>query len=230
MLEARLVSIITTDPIENVMRIKTPLVAASISFAFLGTSQAANILVNSSFEEPALPNVRTNNLGSVPTGWSQTLGDPTWNMIRLDGAPYSSGPDSAADGSQILDINGISTIFQSFTLTSTSNITFGASFSNREAHDGSAASTVGIYDSTGATLLSNLVTVDTFGDPTPSVAWSSGQETVTNLAPGTYQFRIALNNFNNVDATFADVTTVPEPSSALLCLLGGFAFASRRRR
>ena len=34
-------------------------------------------------------------------------------------------------------------------------------------------------------------------------------DTFTNVAPGTYQIRIALNNFNNVDATFADVTAIP---------------------
>ena len=101
------------------MKFKTPLLAASVSFALLGDSQAVNVLVNPSFEDPVLTNVRVNNLGSVPTGWSQTLAPATWNMIRLDGAPYSSGPDNAADGFQILDINGISTIFQSFTVTTT---------------------------------------------------------------------------------------------------------------
>ncbi|MDB4491467.1 LamG domain-containing protein [bacterium] len=162
-----------------------------------------NILVNGSFEEPVLDNINTNNLGTVPTGWSQTGADATWNLIRNDGSAYTSGVDNAADGSQIIDLNGIFEIFQTFTLTEASDITFGASFSNRESHNGSDPSTVGIYDATGTTLLSPEVSVDTSADPTPSDVWRSGEATVTGLEPGDYQIRIALNNFNNVDAVFA---------------------------
>ncbi|HUF61911.1 MAG TPA: LamG-like jellyroll fold domain-containing protein [Verrucomicrobiales bacterium] len=177
-----------------------------IAFEILEESPPVNILVNGSFEEPVLGNINTNNLGTVPTGWSQTGADATWNMIRNDGTPYASGVDMAADGSQIVDLNGVFDLFQNFTLTGPSNVTFGASFANREGHDGSAPSTVGIYDATGATLLSPLVSVDTSADPTPSEVWRAGEATVMNLQPGEYQLRIALNNFNNVDAVFAHVS------------------------
>ncbi|HUF60969.1 MAG TPA: LamG-like jellyroll fold domain-containing protein [Verrucomicrobiales bacterium] len=176
----------------------------------------SNILVNGSFEEPVLANINTNNLGTAPTGWSQTGPAETWNLIRNDGTPYGSGVDTAADGSQILDLNGVFEIFQNFTLTETSNVVFGASFANREGHDGSPASTVGVYDATGATLLSPLVSVDTSADPTPSEVWRSGEDAVLNLPPGDYQLRIALNNFNNVDAVFANVSPgedLPEDDS-----------------
>ncbi|MGY8686150.1 MAG: LamG-like jellyroll fold domain-containing protein, partial [Verrucomicrobiales bacterium] len=63
---------------------------------------ATSLLVNGSFEEPVLDNINTNNLGTVPTGWSQTGDDATWNLIRNDGSAYGSGVDSAADGSQII--------------------------------------------------------------------------------------------------------------------------------
>ncbi len=170
-----------------------------------GGTPGPNILVNGSFEDPVLNNINTNNLGTIPTGWSQTGPDATWNMIRNDGTPYGSGVDTAADGSQILDLNGIFEIFQNFALTEASDITFGAAFANREGHDGSPPSTVGIYDATGTNLLSPLVAVDTSADPIPSDVWRFGEATARNLAPGDYQIRIALNNFNNIDAVYANV-------------------------
>ncbi|MFT5190696.1 MAG: hypothetical protein ACI957_003732, partial [Verrucomicrobiales bacterium] len=166
---------------------------------------ATSLLVNGSFEEPVLDNINTNNLGTVPTGWSQTGDDATWNLIRNDGSAYGSGVDNAADGSQIIDLNGIFEMFQNFTLAADSNVTFGASFANREGHDGSDPSTVGIYDAAGTNLLSPVVSVDTSAEPIPSEVWLSGQASVT-LPAGDYQLRIALNNFNNVDAVFATAT------------------------
>ena len=184
---------------------------------FSGGGAAVDVLVNGGFEDPVLNNINTNNLGTAPTGWSQTGADATWNLIRNDGSPYGSGVDTAAEGSQILDLNGIFEIFQSFTLTETSDITFGASFANREGHDGSDPSTVGIYDAAGTTLLSPVASVDTSADPTPSDVWRSGEATVTGLAPGEYQIRIAVNNFNNVDAAFARATAAGsgDPRDAL---------------
>ncbi|MFT5189560.1 MAG: hypothetical protein ACI957_002590 [Verrucomicrobiales bacterium] len=166
---------------------------------------ATSLLVNGSFEEPVLDNINTNNLGTVPTGWSQTGDDATWNLIRNDGSAYGSGVDSAADGSQIIDLNGLFEMFQNFTLAADSNVTFGASFANREGHDGSDPSTVGIYDAAGTNLLSPVVSVDTSAEPIPSEVWLSGEASVT-LPAGDYQLRIALNNFNNVDAVFATAT------------------------
>lgn len=125
------------------------------------------LLINGSFEEPVLDNINTNNLGTVPVGWSQTGADETWNLIRNDGSSYSSGVDNAADGAQIVDLNGVFELFQNFTLEETSDVRFGASFANREGHDGSDPSTVGIYDAPGTTLLSPVVSVDTSADPTP---------------------------------------------------------------
>lgn len=172
-----------------------------------------NLLVNGSFEEPVLDNINTNNLGTVPTGWRQTGDDATWNLIRNDGSAYGSGVDNAAEGSQIIDLNGIFEIFQNFTLASDADVLFGASFANREGHDGSEPSIVGIYDAAGENLLSPEVSVDTSGEPTPSEAWLNGQDGVS-LAAGDYQIRIAVNNFNNVDAVFVNVSGGGTPPSA----------------
>ena len=162
-----------------------------------------NLIVNGSFEEPAVDNINQNNLGVVPTGWSQTGADATWNIIRNDGTPYDNGVDTAADGSQVLDLNGVFEIFQNFTLAEASDVTFGASFANRSGHDGADPSTVGIYDAAGENLLSPEVSVDTSGEPQPSEAWSTGEAVATNLPAGEYQIRIALHNWNNMDAVYA---------------------------
>ena len=172
-----------------------------------------NLLVNGSFEEPVLDNINTNNLGTAPTGWSQTGDDATWNLIRNDGSPYGSGVDNAAEGSQIIDLNGIFEIFQNFTLETDADLLFGASFANREGHDGSDPSTVGIYDAAGEELLSPEVSVDTSDEPIPSDVWVNGQDGVS-LPAGEYQIRIALNNFNNVDAIFVEVSGGGTPPSA----------------
>ncbi len=169
-------------------------------------SDGNNILVNSSFEEPAVDNINSNNLGVVPTGWSQTGDDATWNVIRNDGTPYDNGVDTAADGSQVLDLNGEFEIFQTFTLTEASDVTFGASFANRSGHDGADPSTVAIYDAAGENLLSPEASVDTSAEPQPSKVWSNGEAVATNLPAGDYQIRIALNNWNNMDAVYANVT------------------------
>ncbi|MEN9021511.1 MAG: LamG-like jellyroll fold domain-containing protein [Verrucomicrobiales bacterium] len=178
-----------------------------------GGGGADNLLVNGSFEEPVLNNVNVNNLGTVPTGWSQTGDDTTWNLIRNDGSPYRSGVDNAAEGSQIIDLNGIFEIFQNFTLTSDTDVLFGASFANREGHDGSEPSTVGIYDAAGEELLSPEVSVDTSDEPIPSDVWVDGQDGIS-LSAGDYQIRIALNNFNNVDAVFVNVSRGGIPLTA----------------
>jgi hypothetical protein len=171
-----------------------------------------DLIINGSFEQPVLNNVNVNNLGTIPTGWSQTGSGATWNLIRNDGTPYESGVDLPADGSQILDINGLFEIYQPFILPETSRVSFGASFANRESYGGSLSSSVGIYNATGSTLLSPLVAVDTSADPTPSVRWRSGASSVV-LSAGEYQIRVAPNDFNNVDAVFARATISNLPSS-----------------
>ena len=171
------------------------------------SASSRDLIVNGSFEQPRLSNVNENNLGTIPTGWSQTGLDETWNLVQNDGTPYASGVSTAKDGSQILDLAGPLEIFQDFTLSEAWTVSFGASFANRESHDGSAASTVGIYNGAGNTLLSSLVIVDTSADPTPSVEWRSGAATV-DLPAGQYQIRIALNDFNNVDAVFARTSSL----------------------
>ena len=185
----------------------------------------SNLLANGSFEDPVAANMNSNNLGTIPTGWSQTGADGTWNLVRVDGGGYGGGPDNAEDGNQYVDLNGEFELFQNFTLTETSDLEFGAWFSNRERNTDDSPSTVGIYNAAGDTLVSSLASVNLFGQATPSTSWTLGQQTLNNVAPGTYQLRIDLNNFNNVDSAF--VTVVPEPATFALVSIG---LLGRRRR
>jgi hypothetical protein len=190
-----------------------------------------NILVNGSFEDPVATNMNSNNLGTVPTGWNQTGADSKWNLVRVDGAGnYGGGPNSAQHGDQYIDIDGEFELFQNFTLTETSDLEFGAWFSNRELNNDNSPSTVGIYNAAGDTLLSPLASVNLFGQATPSTDWTLAKQTFNDLAPGTYQLRIDLNNYNNVDSAF--VTVVPEPSAislAALSFVGLIGFGRRRK-
>lgn len=185
-----------------------------------------NLISNGSFESGGTATViNGNNLNVAPDNWLKTAG-AGWNMIRVDGTGYSAGPDSAADGQQFIDLNGAGEIFQTFTLTEASEIDFGAWFSKRENGAGSSASTVGIYDETGTTLLSTLASVDLGSETAPSSEWTLGQDSV-DLAAGTYQVHIDLSNDQNVDSVF--VYAVPEPGSLALLGLGTLLIARRRR-
>ncbi|MBT3202451.1 MAG: PEP-CTERM sorting domain-containing protein [Phycisphaerales bacterium] len=203
------------------MVVATILVAGS-------TRASADILVNGSFEDPVAANTNSNNIGTVPTGWSRTGPSGKWNLVRVDGGGYGGGPNDAQHGNQYVDIDGEYELFQNFTLTEASDLEFGAWFSNREANTDDTPSTVGIYNAAGDTLLSSVAAVNLFGQPKPSTSWTQGSQTFNNVAPGTYQFRIDLNNFNNVDSAFLNATPVPEPTTFAIVALG--LLGLRRRR
>lgn len=194
----------------------------------LSNQVVTNLISNGSFENGVAANTNGNNIGHVPVGWSTTASN--WNVVRVDGpggGSYGGGPQSGQDGDQYLDLTSDGELFQTFTLPETATLSFGAWFSNRESNNDNSPSTVGIYDETGTTLLSTLAAVNLFGEATPSTDWTQAEATIVDLAAGTYQIRIDLNNYNNVDSVFVNV--VPEPSSLALLGLGGLLLARRQR-
>ncbi len=194
-------------------------------------SASGNILLNPSFEDPVQPNLG-NNVFVPVTHWTFT-GDPGsfTNLVRVNGSPYSSGPDNAQDGFQYFEVGDSGSqsgsLFQGFTLSSLSEVVYGGYLSRRE--DGNDADgNFSIWDSTNTV---QLVTTGSF-----FISGTASQEQwffvsgTTTLTPGSYFFRLTLNPHANVDSTFVNVSIIPEPSVVALSLFSIAALAYMRRR
>jgi hypothetical protein len=65
---------------------------------------SGNVLLNHSFEAPVQPNLG-NNVGAALLNWTLVGGPGTdKNIVRVNGSPYSGGPDNAHDGNQYFDV------------------------------------------------------------------------------------------------------------------------------
>lgn len=165
-----------------------------------------NTLVNPSFESPAQSTVGNNLTGSytVP-GW--TMNGGPFNIIKTDGSAYGSGPDTASQGVQYVDItSGAGSVYQDFTVSSLTAVSFGGAFSSRENDPNyiSWLASVQIYAMPSNTLvaISNTKTfVPTDGNVPAQDTWFYLQGTTT-LSPGQYRFIASLGDFGNFDNGF----------------------------
>jgi hypothetical protein len=191
------------------------LVATAVVFGvFAGSARAQNLLTNPSFEAP--PQSTTgNHIDVAPAGWGIDRGQ--FNLVR---------EATAFDGQQVLDLTGPAGapgtyVFQDFTLTSPSAVTFSGYFSGRDG--GTGGGHVAIFG--GGSEVAAAPRVTTTGTNTP---WAQSIATSGLLAAGTYQFRAFIDDPANVD--LVSVTVVPEPAALSLLGLGGLALLHRRRR
>lgn len=190
-------------------------------------SFGANILINGSFESPALPDQSggaTGQFGSI-SGWDILSGGGPGANFEIHRAPFLFS--AGADGSQWaeLDVNGNTTIGQ--LLATIIGNTYTISFS--------VAARPGFGDS---------VVVVSFGGQTfttPAVSNTSGWTTFTFTAVATSTstlFSVAAGGASNGGSDLVDnfivddgsVGSVPEPSTFGMLGLGGVAFAMLRRR
>jgi hypothetical protein len=169
-------------------------------------------------------NLNTNNQFATIPGWSSTsVSTNFFNIIRPT-TGYVDGPGYATDGNNILDgTDETATLFQTFSIASTSELIFSADFSRRPG--GGGTSSIGIYDISGTTLLSDLVEVT----PPSTSSWTTGAGSL-NLAAGTYQVRVLLEDWSNLDNVVVSGTTVPLPSTLLLFSAAACIFVVRFRR
>ena len=182
---------------------------AVVSFCLTLSAQNCAVLTNPGFELPVQSSLG-NNLNTVPTGWSVISGS---NLIRVNGTGYYGGPDTAKSGNQYLDYNLVGTSFigQSFSLTECSNITFGGSFSNREA-PGFVNWTghIDIENSGGAVVASLSTRLFTTADADPSsggdAIWYTYSGSAVNLPAGTYTYKAYLGDSGNFDDATLCVT------------------------
>ncbi len=165
-----------------------------------------NSLVNPSFETPVQTNVGNNLTGvfTIP-GWTMTTGP--FNIIKTDGSVYGGGPDTAQEGTQYVDITSAAgNIYQDFTVTSLTPVSFGGYFSSRESDPGYIPwlASVQIYAMPSNTLVaisSTKTFLPTDGLVPAQDSWFFLQGSTT-LSPGLYRFIASLGDFGNFDNGF----------------------------
>ena len=186
-----------------------------LSFATLSL-RASNIVVNSSFELPALSNPSWSPFSTIP-GWSLASGPAIEVQNHVAGNPF--------DGNQFVELDSTaeSAIFQELPTIAGVQYYLSFAFSPRP---GVAVNSMGVLwggspvttvNATGTGLLDTSWTVYTF---TVLATQTTTRLQFSGLGPSD-----TLGEY--VDAV--SVETTPEPSSVLLCF-GGLLFAAARYR
>jgi hypothetical protein len=220
------------------------LVLIAIFFGSTSASMGANVIVNGSFESPAIPGTTVSliNAGSVP-GWDTTAAN---NLIEI----WSNGFGSvvSADGVQHAELNAtqVSTLYQDVSGIP-ANATVGYSFAHRgrqgfdtlalQISDLGTDNAAGGVGSAADTLLFNQQYT------TGNTAWVQySAPTISNLTLGNdMRFAFvsisaaggnqAIGNFlDNVSFGVGVSGVVPEPATCTLLCVGLAGAMSTRRR
>ena len=163
------------------------------------------------FDDPLRSAVNDNNILTGVTnynGWQMINLESTqpspFNIVRVNGAGYTSGPVYANTGNQYLDINGTGgTLYRDFTLTTPTVLSTSAFFSGREL--------------TGATVFNTSIQVARMNGTTPTVLFSGNAVNFTSSSPtkdtwlssslnnivlpaGTYRIQMYIHNNGHVDS------------------------------
>jgi Secretion system C-terminal sorting domain len=167
-----------------------------------------NYLKNASFEAP-VQSTLGNNYPVSPTSW--TLSGGTGNIVLVNGSNYFGGPNTAAAGTQYLDIvSSTGTIEQSVTTTCPSAFEFSGSFSSREAGTNWEAK-IEIVNASNVVVATsttrNFTTADADNNsPGADALWYNLGGTTAVLPAGIYTYKVFLNDFGNFDNAFLCVT------------------------
>lgn len=210
----------------TVSQIATVVVCSLASFG--GLASGANLLLNGSFENTQGALNYGNNLPVVPNDWTFTptgAGGGVPNTIFANGTgTYTDGPNIAQNGNNYMDIDRDGYYFQTVTLASASDVTFGGYFSRRVNNSGGGS--VSVWDAANTTFLfsSPAVVVPV----TDSIATWVPSFATQNFGAGSYTFRVDIDNQGGTDNVSFEA--VPEVTSSLLGMLGLLTFALRRKR
>ena len=158
------------------------------------------------FDSPVVATVNGNNIQSVNpyNGWgTETGGANAFNVIRVNGAGYSSGPDVAQSGTQYIDINNSGTyVYKDIILTTPTVFSASAWFANRESSNGGYApwsSNIQIRNQTTSDVVAQGNTVNltaALGDE----YWYKSAITSVSLPAGTYRIRMFVHNYGHLDS------------------------------
>ncbi|MCX8525910.1 thrombospondin type 3 repeat-containing protein [Chryseobacterium formosus] len=159
------------------------------------------------FDSPAQTTVNGNNIQTNVTnynGWQVNLesAQPSpFNIVRVNGAGYSSGPIYANTGNQYLDINSTGgTLYRDFTLSSPSVLNASAFFSPRELTGTTTFDTSiqVVRTSDGAVLFSGNPL--SFNASSPKDTWLGSSLSNVSLPAGTYRIQMYIHNNGHVDS------------------------------
>ncbi|QEH39106.1 Carbohydrate binding domain protein [Aquisphaera giovannonii] len=207
--------------------------ASALVLAFAATPCEANLIVNGSFEDPAVP------VGSFTNYLAGSTAITGWTVVGIDssvtsGSFVQSGITfQAQDGAQFIDLAGITSNSQLSGVTqdiaTTAGDVYEVSFYVGSATDGQFffASTVGLSIDGGARMSFTNPTA-----PSDRLDWErfAVQFTATGATTNlTFYNGSAANNYlgglDNVSVELVSAA-VPEPSSAALLALGAAGVAA----
>lgn len=161
------------------------------------------------FDSPLQTTINGNNIQNntpVFNGWRTTpAGSSMFNVIRVNGAGYSSGADNAQSGNQYLDINGADAyIYKTFTLLIPTVVSASGWVSNRETAlssypSGGWSAKIEILNEATNTVVTHGNTVNltkAMGDET----WYQTSLVNFALPAGTYRIRLFVHNYGHADS------------------------------
>ena len=158
------------------------------------------------FDSPLVATVNGNNIQSVNpyNGWgAETGGANAFNVIRVNGAGYSSGPDVAQSGTQYIDINSSSAyVYKDIILTTPTVFSASAWFANRESSIGAYApwsTKIEIRNETTGITVAQGNTIN-FTSSISDEIWNNSSINSVALPAGTYRIRMYVGDFGHLDS------------------------------
>ncbi|MBW7675849.1 Ig-like domain-containing protein [Chryseobacterium chendengshani] len=171
-----------------------------------GFCTTTSIAATDGFDSPVVTTINGNNIQATNpyNGWTaEGQGAAAFNIVRVNGAGYTEGPDNAQSGTQYVDINGASaTIYKQFTFAGATVLSASAWFANRATSNAGYvpySTRIEIFNTTSNTVVAqgNLLN---FTKAQGDEGWF--QSSVSNIAlpAGTYRIRMLVSDFGHVDS------------------------------
>ncbi len=170
-----------------------------------GQCATTSVAATDGFDNPVVTTINGNNIQSSNpyNGWTADgLAANAFNIVRVNGAGYTEGPDNAQSGNQYVDINGNSaTIYKQFTFATATVLSASAWFANRAtANAGYVAYSTRIEIlNTGSNTVVAQGNLLNFTKAQGDEGWFQSSVSNVVLPAGTYRIRMFVSDFGHVD-------------------------------
>ncbi len=158
------------------------------------------------FDSPLVATINGNNIQSINpyNGWGTEAGGANaFNVIRVNGTSYFSGPDIAQSGSQYIDINASSTyVYKDITLATPTVFSASAWFANRETSNVGYtpwSTNIQIRNQSTNVIVSQGNTIN-FTAALGNKNWYKSTIAPTILPAGNYRIRMFVGDFGHFDS------------------------------